>query len=336
LFEVIIAPAVSDQATGKFLLAGTIPEIPAGYFYEAMTSGRWKTRTWSRWDNPFLSNQQQALDDFLRTTGRTIDDPLIRRDWFGELVFDPFATAFRFKPKNRWVHDAQPRQLGPGFLLAATPPFGCDLFAIGIDPGTRDRWAIVLWGWSSHGGPLYQVAEWVTPRKANAEWSDCKHVLEVLDARYKTIISAFYDAGGSLATLDVFGRHTGFPVLKAAAKADLRGQVDRLADLFGTSQAFVLADSQLENDVKLAAWDAKAREEGQFKWSSQGIHPDVADAARYGAQSYFNYAAPAASKLTPEEREEAEWRATLGRPAGLLESHAQADDPDVPYGGQPD
>jgi hypothetical protein len=337
LFEVIIAPAISDNAQGKFLLAGTIPEVPAGYFYDASVSGRWLTKSWSRWDNPFLEDQAKALADFMQATGRTIDDPLIRRDWFGELVFDAFATAFRYKPERAaWQHDAVPIQFGPGTLLAATVPYGFDLFSLGIDPGTRDRWAIVLQGWSSKGGPMKQVAEWVTPRNANAEWSDCARVMEWLDRKYQTVIGRFYDAGGSMATLDVFGRHVGAPVLKAAAKADLRGQVDRYADLMATGQAFVMAGSQLEGDMKLARWDEKARAEGLHKWASTGIHPDVADAARYAAQLYFNYAEPISVKLTEAEREEEHWRASLNRPPGNLESHAQEDDVSTPYGGTVD
>lgn len=299
LVEDVIGPALSDDMSGKFLMAGMLPDVPVGYYYDAITHGKWLFSNWNRFDNPFLKeDQHKALAKYLEVTGLDINSPEVRRRWFGELVFDPGATAYRYNPlRASWQHRPAPWSEGlmlePGLLVAANPPLGIDTFSIGTDPGTRDRWAMILWGWNSRRRDVcYQIAEWVTPRNAmkrdgtRTDWNDAAQVADTLFAHYETIVRFFRDAGSSQETLDLFGRYIGRMVVKAANKTDLGSQVDRMASMLATGRLKVISGSQLENDLKLAKWDTDKRAEGLYVWDNKAIHPDVADAARYGLQGY--------------------------------------------------
>lgn len=282
LIEVVIAPAVSDKATGKICMTGTIPEVAAGYFYEAITAGRWLTKNWSRWDNPFLEDNDKALAEYLQMTGLTVDDPIVRRDWFGELVFDERATAFRYKRERN------------GYL--GEPPRDLDRFAIGIDPGTRDRTAIEVWGWNNRSRKVWHVDEWCTKRHSDTSWADIGAQLAQFKARYSYMYPPYYDAGGSQMTIDTFKRDYGIPVILAAQKQDMPGQVARFADLLGQGRAMIRIGSALEYDLQNARFDTDARIEGRYKWTAD-VHPDAADAARYGLQAYNDHYHPPASKI---------------------------------------
>jgi hypothetical protein len=308
LVEDVIAPALSDTPGGKYLLAGMLPDVPAGYYYDALTSGRWLVKTWNRFANPHLIEDQfEALRTYLHLTGLSEDSPEVQRRWFGKLVFDPNATAFRYRPEiAAWNPRpfAFPFEIEPGTFKCAIPPLGIDTFSLGTDPGTRDRWAFVLWGWSSKRRDIcYQIAEWVTPRNARkrngdaTDWNDATAVADCFFSRYETIVRFFRDAGSSQETLDLFGRYIGRMVVKAANKTDLGAQVERFAALLATGRLKIIAGSQLENDLKLATWDTKARVEGRYEWDDSKIHPDVADAGRYALQGFVE---PPGTELGPK------------------------------------
>ncbi len=297
LIDVVISPAISDNATGKILMAGTIPEVPAGYFYEAITNGRWLTKNWSRWDNPFLKDQQKALDEFLANTGLPLEHPIVQRDWFGRLVFDAQATAYRYERTRNGYSGNYPADLR--------------YFSVGIDPGTRDRTAIVTWGWSHKSRDVWQVHERVWPRNSGTSWSEIADELKLIKSKFP-VSYWFYDAGSSQMTIDTFGLDYGIPVVKAAQKIDLPGQVSRFADLLGQGRAHVLAGSYLEEDLLKSRWNQDARVEGRYVWSSEH-HPDVADAARYGLQGFFDAYNPPPLILTPEEAARADHEALMKR-----------------------
>lgn len=315
LVEDVISPALNDNKNGKFLLAGMLPDVPSGYYYDAITSDRWLVRNWNRFDNPHLKqNQQEALAAWMKVTGLSLESPETQRRWFGRLVFDPGATAYRYRQEiAAWYPDPAPWStslvIDPGVLMAAVPPSGIDTFAIGTDPGTRDRWAMVVWGWNSRRRDVcYQVAEWVTPRNAmkrdgtRTDWNDAASVADTFFEHYRDIVRFYRDAGSSAETLDLFGRYIGRMVVKAANKQDLGAQVDRMSALLATGRLKVIAGSQLEADLKVAKWNTDARAEGLYKWDDRQIHPDVADAGRYGLQGFIE---PPAVELGPTARGDA-------------------------------
>lgn len=292
--------------TTRVILSGVLPDLPVGRFLDlaeydpvSKTGGKGKKfshHSWGRLANVHTPEAAAVLAQLELDKGS--DDPQLMRDWKGvQRVWDMSLTAYRYKAA-RDAYDWQPiawasaDMLPPGKLLAAIPQKGIDRFAVGLDPAaTADRFAAVLWGWSSTQRlGLWQIAEWVTGRGAAALESQWVEVLKVFKARYQPfghVGRMIRDSAGGTGVGDLLRQSHQIviePVIKGPGS--LRARVDRLADVLGTGQAHIMAGSELENDLKLAKWSLKAREEG--RWEFDGSHhPDVADAGTYGAVAFY-------------------------------------------------
>lgn len=300
--------------TTRVILSGVLPDLPVGHFlalaeYDpasktggAPDSAKWSHHSWGRLDNVHTPEAAERLRQLKARKGDA--DPQLLRDWCGvQRVWDSSLTAYRYSAvRDQWTGTAAPwmwkidaEPLLPGKLIAVVPPKGIDRFSIGLDPAaTADRFAIVLWGWSSKERlGLWQLAEWVTPRGANAlesQWLEVVKRLKLEYAPWGNITRVIRDAGSSRQTNDLLWQSHGLMIEPAIkGPGSLRARVDRLADVLGTGQAHILAGSELENDLKLAKWSLKAREESRWEFDS-GHHPDVADAGTYGAVAYYEQA----------------------------------------------
>lgn len=297
----ILPPALSDLG-GTLMMSGTIPDTPAGLFYETWKAERWSRHNWSRFDNPHIESKEE-LKIFLAESGLAEDDPIVRRDWFGEFVFSETATAYRYlASRNAYSPPTTTsRDFPPGLMLTAVAPAELEYFSIAADPAaTHDRFAVVVWGWGRKSRDVWHVAEWVTEPAANALQSQWMAVMGELTKRYPGMCRWYYDAGSSQTTIDTVRRDYGIPVILPANKASLKGQVDRFADLLGSGRAHVIAGSALEEDLLKCRWDLDARAKGQWRWSS-AWHGDVADAARYALQGYFDVAEAPGPDLNAEQ-----------------------------------
>jgi hypothetical protein len=302
----ILPNALLDDMSnpGQLIMAGTIPEVNAGRFMEVWNEGKWSRHNWSRFENPHLVGQEEALKVYLANNpGLTEDSPLVQREWRGRFVFDSSATAYRFQDKASWVAPKAhwETQIAPGVMRTAQAPLGIDVVSIGVDPGGAvDRFAIVALGWNSRRPTdIYQLAEWVTPRGTLVSWDVASAALDVM-ASNLPVAYYWYDAGGSSNELALFSRVSGRYLLKAAMKADLRGQVEHSAALIGAGRYHVIAGGEVERDMKLAAWDMTKLAQGQHRWAS-AWHPDPADAARYAAQPFFALTEALRAPKTPGE-----------------------------------
>lgn len=307
--------------TTRVVLSGVLPDVPAGLFLDLAepdtvsdTGGRgefrkWSHHSWGRLDNVHTPEAAEMLATLEASKGA--GDAQLMRDWKGcRRVWSKGATAYGYdRAKNgyrpRLATWALPDMLPPGVLLATVPPEGIDRFAIGADPAaTSDRFAEVLWGWSSTKRMgVWQIAEWVTARGANATESQWLAVIKLWRERYGLIYRAIRDAG-SAATVNDLLYHSHGLIIEAAIKGpgSLRARVDRLADLLDLGEAHIIEGSQLEEDLIRAKWDKDARDKGLWEWDSQH-HPDVGDAASYAIPAYLETAPkPKAPSTDTEEQ----------------------------------
>jgi hypothetical protein len=298
---------------GKLVMAGTIPEVNAGRFMEVWNEGAWSRHNWSRFENPHLRNQPAALAAYLTANpGLTQDSPEVQREWFGKFAFDLNATAYRYSPllngydamPPAWLESARAELEAAGVpiasMLAAVPLEGIEYFSAALDPGSVDRAALEVCGWGRRSPKVQQVFEWATPRKANVSWGQMGMVCGIVQRHLRPGWWR-YDAGSSKNELDVFQRDHGIPVIKAAEKSDMPGQVRRNNGLLTEGRLLVMNGSALAEDYTKARWDPDARAKGLWRWAS-AWHPDPSEAMRYTLGPYFDaYEAP--DKRTEAERE---------------------------------
>jgi hypothetical protein len=303
----ILPNALLDDMSnpGKLIMSGTIPEVNAGCFMDTWNGGAYARHNWNRFQNPHLTGQPAALAAYLSANpGLTEASPIVRREWFGEFKFDGSATAYRYdRARNAWVGVPCEwvKRIEPGRMIARRPPPGIDCVSIGVDPGgAADRFAIVALGWNSlRPTDLWHLAEWVTPKGTPVSWDTASAVIDVM-ASHLPVAYYHYDAGGSSNELALASRVFGRYLLKAAAKADRRGQVEHCATLLGASRFHIIEGSETERDMMLSAWDQSLLP-GRYEWSS-AHHPDPADATRYAAQPFFAIADVAPVVKTEEQK----------------------------------
>ena len=320
LVERILPPALGDRL-GTLVLAGTIPTVEAGLFWDLWNTSNWSKHNWSQFDNPFMPNAQRDLDEYLeKNPGLTVDSPIIQRERFGRFKFDKDATAYTYNAGlNGYVPTVPTWALGlrvpSGTCMVAEPWAGADSFAFAIDPGANtDRVAVVGWAWSARDRNVQHVFDWASEKAKKHTWAQIAKVCSFAAAHFPGIRWR-YDAGSSQNTIDTFGRDYGIPLILAAKKTDLKGQVDRNNDLLTQGRAKVMIGSKLEEDYRKAAWDIDARGRGQYRWA-KAWHPDASEAARYALQDYFDlYEAPKAFvRRSPGAIEDEAVQALLERP----------------------
>lgn len=338
LSEVTLPPACSDRG-GQLLLSGTIPEVPAGYFYETWSTGEgWLKRSWNRFDNPHMGThefQMQRLTNFMQRTKRPITDQLIRRDWFGEEAFDTSVTAYgysiardQYAPEEpKWLDKALQLWAGDPLLehlhrtvqpddgtcrhgvMAAVPLPGIEVFSCAIDPGAGDRFSVSVWGWGPGSPKVQHVFEFSSKRDAGLTWRLVAPVIKLVQQFYAPSFW-WYDAGGSTVVMDGFELDTSLPALQPARKSARKLQVDKVRDLMIGGLLMVMAGSATEEDYQKARWDADKRAKMQWEWSNQW-HPDPSESGRYALHSYFEMFEEDASQMgkTPDQIEREQHRA---------------------------
>jgi hypothetical protein len=338
LVEDVLEPMLSQTTAdrprpGKLILIGTIPETPAGYFWdlfaraltkEEIAEGRflverpdgfsdgWARFNWSRFDNPYFVDTHLDLARTLKRHNTTEDDPRIQRDWFGRWRFSSSLRAYHaYRPSNAYVHTPAPwaaeLQLSPGTLIAAVPQADIDRGVIALDPAQKhDRFSIQAIGWSSKRPMgVWHLAEWTTPTAANTLTSQWQAVVLALKDHYPFINTLVRDAGSNSETIDLLWRQTRLyiePVVKYSGSRKMG--VDRVNDLFAKQESFVIEGSELQQDLLKAKWSATARAAGKWEWDP-AYHPDPGESYRYAIERYVDLAPKLPedlSHLTPAEK----------------------------------
>jgi hypothetical protein len=306
--------------TSRIILSGVLPDVPAGYFYELAAdreladapelrvSKGFSHHEWGRAANVHTPEAMEHLHKYLSDRGLTLDDPQIQRDWFMKRVWDQDATAYRYaRARNGYLPEVpgwiDGPMFGKGHVMAAVPHAHVDQFTVGIDPGGGDRTSVVVWGWGDHTHEVQHVFEWVTDRDVPVSLGEIGEVLGLVQRHYPTSLFT-WDPGSGKMELDTFGADYDVPLVRAATKADLPGQVRRNNDLLSKGWAQVMIGSRLEEDYLKARWDKDARAAGAWRWAS-AWHPDPSEAARYALQGYFANYSPAVPEQTHAEKRRA-------------------------------
>lgn len=344
--------------TTRVVLSGVLPDAPVGLFLDLAepdkksdTGGRGEWRkfshhSWGRLDNVHTPEAAQMLAALEASKGA--NDPQLLRDWKRvQRVWDKGATAFGYdRLRNGYQPSAlaswaTPDLLPPGVLLATVPPEGVDRFSLGLDPAAAaDRFAGVLWGWSSTKRMgVWQIAEWVTARGADAKESQWMAVVKLLRERYGLPMRVTRDAGSATTVNDMLYQSHGVMIEPAVkGPGSKRARVDRLSDLLDRGEAHVIIGSQLEEDLVRAKWDKDARARGEWEWDGQH-HPDVGDAATYAIPAYLE-TAPKPRQPSTDTEEQAAAKAAAAALKERLEKPRQAP-PSAPrvagniWGGRP-
>lgn len=272
LIDDVLEACLTDY-DGSLILIGTPGPVPAGYFYDCSTSKGWAHYKWTIHDNPYIKiksgkNAQQIIEERCGRRGVSINDPSIRREYFGEWIQDSDSLVFKFD----WAKNTYLKQ--PEEELQ---------YIFGIDIGYRDADAIAVLGYSYKSNNVYLIHEYIERKSDITTLATEIHRLK----DYYKPVKMVMDAGalGKKIQEEIRLRH-GLPV-EAAEKQRKLEFIELLNDDLRTGKFKAFKQSRFEEDARLVMWDYENPEKPKI---SDSYHTDIGDAVLYAwreAKHYF-------------------------------------------------
>lgn len=259
----------------------------------------WSLHTWKLSDNTTLFERADKTtytmwDQALlikETNGWTDDHPTWRREYLGHWVADDLKRVYRYKPH---VHDYTPRQDTMWGLPGDMEDKGWRT-CIGIDFGTRDGTAMVVWAFHPHEKGLWEVysevrrvntrhvreGDKLVERGERLSVSDVAAWYKELDAEYGPFYGYPADPAG-LATMviDTLALDHGVYV-EPAEKTEKLDHIELFNDDLDRQLIHIRRNSALSEELMADRWDEKKLEKGK-KVEDASVPNDCADAGLYG------------------------------------------------------
>lgn len=173
LCDDVLEPQLMDYA-GDLIMIGTPGPLPTGYFYEcAVKNDLWSHHAWTFFDNPHIAlksrqTHQQLLDRVLKRRKCDVNDPSIRREYFGEWVIDDKALLLHYEESRN--HEEP---------LTETEALQ---HILGIRLSSDAETALVVLAWSDYS-PVTHLVEEIIPEDQTLDGIDAE-IREML-AKYK-------------------------------------------------------------------------------------------------------------------------------------------------------
>lgn len=179
LIDDVLTPATVDYEDGWIAVTGTPGPIPQGFFYDITEKGKhgYSVHSWSLFDNPYLVNAQQFVEDLKKKKGWASDNPTLLREYYGRWVLDLDVLLVRYNKELCDFSDLPPAKWN---------------YILGIDLGYNDADALAVLAWSEDHEATYLVEEKVTAKQG---LSDLVRQIEQLRDKYQ-ISKLMIDEGG--------------------------------------------------------------------------------------------------------------------------------------------
>ena len=110
MVEEVIQPMLNHEDS-KLLLIGTPPRAPGHYFEQCYNNPSFHKAHWTAVDNPYIYDFNAMIDEVCTQKGVTRNDPLIKREYMGEFVYDTEAQVYRgYKTYETIPNDFKPTE----------------------------------------------------------------------------------------------------------------------------------------------------------------------------------------------------------------------------------
>lgn len=294
LIREVFRPTLKDWKGGMDL-TGTPNPSCAGVFKDAWDNnsksgmGGYEPMEWTLHDNEFLyrthpngvkgyDSAEEVIEEELRLTGLTVDDPVIQRELFGRWVKDNDSSVYKYCPA---IND-----------YTGQLPINHDWrYIMGLDLGFNDADAIVILAFCDDFPEAYIVEEF---KLSNQDITSLAQKVQSLENKYgrDKFVSKVADIGGLgkkiIEELSArFGIH-----FEAAEKQNKWGYIKLMNDNFRSGKIKVLKENcesliyEWENLNKVQAY----RNNDPLKEVEDGrVDNHLADAALYAWREAYNY-----------------------------------------------
>lgn len=289
LIDVAIFPSLGNR--GGFLdISGTPPPVQHGYFYDLIKSKRFTEFRWTMFDNKFYPNAQEEYELALSTRGLTPDHPIVRSEYFGELVTNPEALVWEYDPQRNHMDEVD------------TSDRGAWRFTMGIDLGFQDRDAIVVLGWRKDDPEkrLFVVEQW---QQNHLDVDQLSAVVLPLYHKWKPVhVVGDHGGHGAVKVLETIANRLG--IIMGRKPGDLLVSIGLVNDDFRAGRLKVPPGSPVATDARLETWDQASTKKEVDKG---GYHSDIMAALRYAHEGARHYQAKAPKPEPTREEKRIQW-----------------------------
>jgi hypothetical protein len=280
LVREILEPSLID-CNGVLEMGGTPPRVKGEYFeteFDNINSTATRT-SGNMFDNPFLQNAREQLGNILIERGLTENDPFIRREYFGERVYDIDALVFRFANHN-YYSDAEFNE-----WLSIVP--SSDIRAIcGLDLGYEDANAVCTVIYATHNPMLWVIHEQTVRRQGLSDLVSMVSDAVAKGQQYSTgTVYVMADMGG-------LGKSIGMTLyteyklpMKPAEKQGKENAVEILGDVVRTGMLRVKKESLFVSDALKMVYARDEQDNLTRIIDDNVFHSDIADAVLYAVRA---------------------------------------------------
>ena len=308
LYELIdraALPTLVDRG-GALTCQGTPPITKAGYWFDLVTKSTFNKLGWTLFDNPYIKHE---IEDILAARGLKLTDPIVRREYFGEICVDPDAVVFKYdSPRNDLPAPGRPDPASPHWR-----------YAMGMDLGFSDHDAIVVLGWRMDD-PEHRLYECWTWQENHLDYLKLAEVFKRAVEKWSPQ-QICVDTGGHGARKIMESLKSVFSQFTFKMKpASLLDSIALVNDEFRSGRLLVDPNGLIAHDARLCVWKQGKHEQEM----SDTFHSDVMAALRYAhSVAYHHQAEAPALEESDEDRRVRQW----------LDRRNAQNDPYNPYRG---
>lgn len=278
LVEDTCIPMLADFPKSQLVLISTPPRVPKTYFEECLHNEReWTIYKWDARSNPFIPDFQAFIDEICEKKGLTKDSPFIKRELYGELVYDTEAQVF--KDAKRW------KEIPFEFIPTDA--------AIGVDYGFSDYNAIVPLVYNRNTGKGYVLPFVKKFNKASVSGivNECREVfdktlnwcLDKNSAFQLNRIFIYADTNEQSITYEMSTKY-GLPVTNCY-KYDKALAISELSEWLRTG-LIEFNDDILADEFERTVYKRDENDNILSEIDDDVFHPDALDALLYASRQF--------------------------------------------------
>lgn len=289
LLEDILLPATADFKTSKGILIGTPPRAKGTTFERIYRdANNWGKYHWNMSQNIYLPDYENILEKIKAETGLSEKDPIFRREYLGEFVYDTEALVYHITDKN-YYDKAQ--------LVSFVNSHSMSLeFLGGVDYGESDSDAICVWLTAKDSREKYLILEFkqnhlLTEQIVEKikEVASLSWLPEELRGFIHNQLIFYCDSGGggsrisrdAAAAIAMDLSIQTQAVINTAYKVDKGFSVDMLRRDVNSGFVKVPKNGIFDKEAESTVWKRDKDDRLIYEIDDDAYHPDLLDAARY-------------------------------------------------------
>lgn len=275
----VISPLMADRKDSTLLCIGTPPRLAKTYGEKCWNEKGWKKFHWTMFENPYMPEPMEYLEDYCKNKGITMDSPFVQREYFGKMgVYDTAALVFKDR-KTYNIFDKNEPITG---------------VCIGVDYGFSDYNAVISVAYNKDTKKSWVVKE----SKFNK--AGVSEIIEVIQDHYKYAVELcninrinkenifiYADTNEESITYDLMNKYH-LPAFNCY-KYDKIYAIQLLAEELRTGRMKIPNNGVLDTEMEQILYQRDDDDDSILPAIDEdiGIHPDAAMALLYASRKIF-------------------------------------------------